>query len=85
VLDNIPYKAEILDWLIVLETMVRERFFVLDSLKQIALLIVVFLVGQLIKGKLISAIEAIHPPKVLAKYPGFIHGFEHRLNRRWHR
>jgi hypothetical protein len=51
VLDNIPYKAEILDWLIVLETMVRERFFVLDSLKQIALLIVVFLVGQLIPQK----------------------------------
>ncbi len=76
VLEEFPYKTEVLNWLNSLQILIQEHFLVLDSAKQVGLLVGVFLVGLLLKGKLVRLTESIRLPSSLVnKYPGFAASF----------
>jgi len=66
--ENIPYREALLTWLENLQTLVQEHFLVLDSAKQIAMLMVIFLVGQFFKGKILRGVEAIRLPKAVIRF-----------------
>jgi len=68
VTEDFPYQTEVLAWLFNLQTLISEHFLVLDSIKQLVLLVLIFLAGQLFKGKLSRTVEAIRLPKALARY-----------------
>lgn len=66
--EDIPYKAEIFEWMATLEVLVREHFLVLNSVTQIALLVCVFIAGIVLKSRLIRGVDALRLPNFVQRY-----------------
>jgi len=66
--EDLPIKAKILEWLGALEVFVREHFLVLDSVKQVALLFGVFIVGMFLKGWLERSVDGLRLPEFIKRY-----------------
>ncbi|WP_417841276.1 mechanosensitive ion channel family protein [Terasakiella sp.] len=71
--DNIPYQDQIFELIAMVHQWVLEHVLVWDSAKQIAVLVGVFIVGNLLQSKMVRGVEAIRLPKAVKRFEHPMH------------